>query len=511
MLCGLLPTPAGIAQELTSASIQLDGNNLFRVWSSNEYSAAQRVDRPNRLLSQVVEARYPVKISVQEDNNLPVIVINGNPLLTVTSRDTPEGLNNQEQAEIWRREIQTAIDRGRSEREPAYVRRMMLISALCLVATLFLQRIIGALARRMFLAKKRDKASEPRSEGYRFLLEAGLKTVQGVLWVAAATVISGFFPASRIAANRLVRATGETLASPVFPLGDRSYSVLDAIILLTLFILLFKFVGVVQGLLRNRVLQFTGFNAGGQEAIAFIVQFVLLFFGSLVLLQLWGLDLSSLTLFASVLGVGVGLGLQGITKNFISGMIIIFERPIQVGDFVEVGDLQGTVRRVNLRSTEVMTLDRVSIIVPNSEFLESRVINWSHGSPLSRLQIPVGVAYESDCKAVRSALIDACKDYSGILTDPAPRVYFTDFGDSSLCFSLLVWIDQPMRQYEIVSDLNFRIETILRNRNITIPFPQRDLHFKNDALQLVLPPELLSTLERLAAQRRDSPPERHTD
>ncbi len=501
-LVAWLPMPHASAQELTSASIELDGNQLFRVWSSNEYSAAQRVDRPNRLLSQVVQASYPVKISVQEDNNLPVIAINGKPLLTVTGRDTPEGLDKQEQAEIWRKEIQAAIDRGRKQRQPDYVRQMLLVALVCLMAAYFLQRVVGSLGRRILLTSRRNSSSEPRSEGHRFLVGAVVKIVQVTIWGAVVIVAAGFFPASRIATHRLMRAAGETLASPVLPLGDRSYSVLDAIILLTLFILLVKSVGVIQGVLRSRVLQFTGFNAGGQEAIAFIVQFVLLFLGSLVLLQLWGLDLSSLTLFASVLGVGVGLGLQGITKNFISGMIIIFERPIQVGDFVEVGDLQGTVRRLNLRSTEVVTLDRVSIIVPNSEFLESRVINWSHGSPVSRLQIPVGVAYESDCKAVRSALIDACKDYTGILAEPAPRVFFTGFGDSSLNFSLLVWIDQPMRQYEINSDLNFRIEAILRNRKITIPFPQRDLHLKNERLELALPAELLSSLERLSNQNR---------
>jgi small-conductance mechanosensitive channel len=173
-----------------------------------------------------------------------------------------------------------------------------------------------------------------------------------------------------------------------------------------------------------------------------------------------------------------------------------------VGDFVEVGDLQGTVRRVSLRSTEVVTLDRISIIVPNSEFLESRVVNWSHGSPVSRLQIPVGVAYGSDCTAVRKALIDACDDYQGILAKPTPRVFFSGFGDSSLNFTLLVWINQPMRQYDIRSDLNFRIEALLRLRGITIPFPQRDLHFKNDSLQLSLSPELASALQS-ALRRSD--------
>jgi small-conductance mechanosensitive channel len=268
-------------------------------------------------------------------------------------------------------------------------------------------------------------------------------------------------------------------------------------------------VGLLQAVLRGRVLRHTGISLGAQEAIVFLLRYGLLVLGSLVLLQLWGLDLSSLTLFAGVLGVGVGLGLQGITKNFVSGLVIMFERPIQVGDFVEIGDLEGTVKQVNLRSTEVVTLDAISIIVPNSEFLESRVVNWSHGSPISRLRLPVGVAYGSDPKAVRTALVEACGDHPDVLKQPPPRVFFTGFGESSLDFQLLAWISQPMRQYDIRSDLNFRIEAALRRHGITVPFPQRDLHLRAGALPIELPPELSQALLAWIGrgQRDGDPPE----
>jgi small-conductance mechanosensitive channel len=281
---------------------------------------------------------------------------------------------------------------------------------------------------------------------------------------------------------------------PLLPLGARSYSLLDVVILLALLLLLIRAVGLVLGLLRTRVLRYTGLSLGGQEAVAFLTRYGLLFFGALVLLQLWGLDLSSLTLFASVLGVGVGLGFQTISKNLLSGMVIIFERPIQVGDFVEIGDLQGTVQKLGLRSTVVETLDRIAIIVPNSEFLDSRVVNWSHGSPVSRLQVPVGVAYGSDTTAVREALIAACEGRRSVLRDPPPQVFFSGFGDSSLNFTLLVWTSEPRRQYEIKSDLNFRIEALLRQRGITVPFPQRDLHLSGESLELRLSPELEARL-----------------
>jgi small-conductance mechanosensitive channel len=152
------------------------------------------------------------------------------------------------------------------------------------------------------------------------------------------------------------------------------------------------------------------------------------------------------------------------------------------------------VKQVNLRSTEVVTLDAISIIVPNSEFLESRVVNWSHGSPISRLRLPVGVAYGSDPEAVRTALVEACGEHPDVLKQPPPRVFFTGFGDSSLDFQLLAWISQPMRQYDIRSDLNFRIEAALRHHGITIPFPQRDLHLRDGALPIELPQELSEAL-----------------
>ena len=135
--------------------------------------------------------------------------------------------------------------------------------------------------------------------------------------------------------------------------------------------------------------------------------------------------------------------------------------------------------------------------MPNAEFLESQVVNWSHGSPTSRLILPVGVAYGADCEAVRSALVEACDGYAGILQDPPPSVLFKGFGDSALEFHLLVWIQQPMRQYQIISDLNFRIEAVLHKHQITVPFPQRDVHLSGAKLQLEWPSELAVALSRL--------------
>ncbi|WP_259721372.1 mechanosensitive ion channel family protein [Synechococcus sp. CS-1328] len=495
--------------------VELDGRSLFRVWSSNEFSAEQRVEPVNRILQQAVLSRRPVQLTIRERNNLPVLSLDGQVLLTVTRRDAPDGLDPFTQAERWKAELEQAIEQGRRERQPDHVRRSLALAAGWLLLAWLGQLALGWLARNLAHRHREPASEDParlmRVEGLHFLMRSGVLALKIGLWIAAIALAAQPFPAARIGFHRVVTALSDSLASPFLPLGERSYSVLDVVVLLGLFVLLTRLVGVLQGLLRSRVLRYTGINVGAQEAVAFVVRYGLLFIGTLVLLQLWGLDLSSLTLFAGVLGVGVGLGLQGITKNFVSGLVIIFEQPIRVGDFVEIGDLQGTVQRVNLRSTEVLTLDRIAIIVPNSEFLESRVVNWSHGSTTSRLQVPLGVAYGSDPQEVRQALCEACADVDGILREPEPQVFFKGFGDNALNFKLLIWINQPLRQYEIISALNYRIEAVLRHYGITIPFPQRTLHLGEAALQLQLPPELSRALQERISEVEIKPGAPATD
>jgi hypothetical protein len=218
-----------------------------------------------------------------------------------------------------------------------------------------------------------------------------------------------------------------------------------------------------------------------------------------VLLQAVGVDISSLAIFLSVIGVGIGFGLQNIANNFISGLIIMVERPVQVGDFVKLGDLTGTVKRIGIRSTEISTLDRVTIIVPNSEFIDSKVINWSHGYPVSRLHIPLGVAYGSPIKLVRQAVFEAAKRHPKVLRYPKPQLWFEGFGDSSLDFTLLVWIREPRQQFRIKSDLYYLIEANFRRFNIEIPFPQRDLHIRPQDIATVA-----QTLTTRAGQAENS-------
>ncbi|EDY38155.1 MscS Mechanosensitive ion channel [Cyanobium sp. PCC 7001] len=510
LLIGLTPALAQGTATANPAPILLDGRTLFNLWPSRNLTAEQRSSTVNGRLEEAVASGRPVQVTVEEANNLPVLSLNGRTLVTVTERDVPEGLEAREQAEQWQSQLEAAIARARQERTPEHMVRMLPRMLAILLAALGLHLLLRRLWRRWcpeaLTPLPLPTEGERSDRSNRFLLRSALVLLQSLVWLGAAALVMDLFPLSRSLSAGVVEALRRWLSAPFLPLGSRSYSLQDVVVLVLLFIALAQAVGMLQSLLRRRVLRYTGMSEGGQEAVAFVARYGLLLVGTLVLLQLWGLDLTSLTLFASVLGVGVGLGLQGISKNFLSGLIIIFERPIQVGDFVEIGDLQGTVESLGLRSTKVTTLDRVTIIVPNSEFLESRVINWSHGSSVSRLQVPVGVAYGSDTTAVREALIAACKGNTAVLKSPQPRVYFSNFGDSSLNFTLLVWTREPRRQYEIVSDLNYRIEALLRERGITVPFPQRDLHLGDGSLRINLPPALEAGLQALLERQQN--PER---
>ncbi len=212
-------------------------------------------------------------------------------------------------------------------------------------------------------------------------------------------------------------------------------------------------------------------------------QYTVMAIAILISLTTVGLDLSALAVFAGVLGVGIGFGLQNIASNFISGIILLFERPIKVGDRVIIDDLIGDVEKISMRSTVIKTIHNEHVIVPNSYFLEEQVVNRSYGDPRMRLVVPVGVAYGTDADKVQRVLLQAAQEEQQangiVLLDPEPFVNFTAFGESSLDFELMVWIDNSNQVITTKSALNFRINRLFAEQDIEIPFPQRDLHIKS--------------------------------
>jgi small-conductance mechanosensitive channel len=254
---------------------------------------------------------------------------------------------------------------------------------------------------------------------------------------------------------------------------------------------LILFLGIGLGLLffvaarlhlwiAHRILARTRLDLGAREAIGTITRYVVLLIGFLVILQTAGINLSAITVLAGAVGIGVGFGLQTIASNFISGLIIMFERPIKVGDRIEVGGVHGKVTEIRARATTVLTNDNIAVIVPNSKFIAEDVVNWTHADDEVRFRIPVSVAYGSDARRVEQLLIEAAQRCPDVLADPPPGVRLTAFGDDGIEFELRVWsrslVDRPGK---LRSDVSFLIYEIFSEHGIEIPFPQRDLHIRS--------------------------------
>jgi small-conductance mechanosensitive channel len=239
---------------------------------------------------------------------------------------------------------------------------------------------------------------------------------------------------------------------------------------------------LLRGFFIQKLLKRTALDAGAQYSIARITGYVIIVFGFYLALNAVGLSLTSLAVVAGAIGIGIGFGLQNIIQNFISGIIILAERPIALGDRVEVGGVAGTISRINLRSTEIVSNDNITTIVPNSNFITNPVTNWSHGDPRVQIRVPIGVAYGTDIDKLKRLLTEVADENPDTLKDRT-TVYFISFGDSSLNFELGVWTQtmthSPRR---FISAVNFAIERKLRENNIEIPFPQRDLHLRSGFL-----------------------------
>lgn len=270
---------------------------------------------------------------------------------------------------------------------------------------------------------------------------------------------------------------------PLFKFGDNAVTAWMLFYFLLLVLFLFFGTAKLKKWFVHKLLARTSLDLGVRHAMGTIFRYVLMVIGFLIILQFVGVDLSGLTIVASALGVGVGFGLQNITNNFVSGIIILFERPIKIGDRIEVGSVTGDVVKISMRSTTIITNDNIAIIVPNSDFISSTVINWSHTDRNVRFNIPVGVSYKSNPETVKKILLEVAESNSGVLKSPAPDVLLSDYGDSSINFSLRVWTSEFITQPHVLkSQLYYEAFKKFKENGIEIPFPQRDLHVKNDSI-----------------------------
>lgn len=272
----------------------------------------------------------------------------------------------------------------------------------------------------------------------------------------------------------LVETTRQYLTIPLVKLGGSPVTLWTLMQLVLLIILLFYLSGKLRTVLVNKLL--IRMEPGARQATGSIVRYTVIAIGFVVIMQTSGIDLTALNVLAGAVGIGVGFGLQNIINNFISGLIILFERPIKVGDRIVVGNVEGDVVHIGGRSTTVITNDNISIIVPNSKFITEDVINWSHNDRRVRFRVPVAVAYGTDIDLVERLLLEVADGIPDVLKDPAPGIRLMEFGDSGLCFELRVWSTTLIhRKGVLISKLNTSICRKFAEQGIEIPYPRRDL------------------------------------
>ena len=333
-----------------------------------------------------------------------------------------------------------------------------------------------------------------------------LKTVGAILALLALTMAVRYLEQGHV--ERIFGAYGERAlklwTDPLLTLGGLQISPVFLLEAAVFLVALVFFSRAARSILQNRILSHTSIDPGLQYAMEAGTGYAVFVLGLIIGLQSVGINLSSLAFLTGIIGVGVGFGMQNIVSNFVSGLILLVERPVKVGDRVEVGDLTGDIVRIAARSTWVRTNDNVVIIVPNSDFIANRLTNWTANDRLVRIAVPLGTGYSSDPAEVRELLLEIAKTQPEILHDPAPDVIFQGFGDSSLNFELRVWTEECLRTPQVLkSNLYYAIFRVFSEHNIEIPFPQRDLHVRSIAAPIPLSVE--RRLWRGSGQARNNP------
>ena len=279
-----------------------------------------------------------------------------------------------------------------------------------------------------------------------------------------------------------VLGTISSYATDGIPMGDIRIIPTNIIAGIIAFVVLTAITGWVKVWIEKRWLRQITADRGARDALVTIVGYAGFTISLLVGLSIGGINITGLAVVAGALSVGIGFGLQSIANNFVSGIILLFERPIKSGDFISVGDVEGYVRKISIRATEIETLDNQDMLIPNAELVSGRVTNWVLHNPYGRLKLKIGVAYGSDVKKVISILQDIASSNNQVITDgraSPPKALFMGFGDSSLEFELRVRILDIKKRYDVLSELNLGVNDAFIKEDIEIPFPQRDIHIKD--------------------------------
>lgn len=275
-----------------------------------------------------------------------------------------------------------------------------------------------------------------------------------------------------------------------FTVGRFEISLANLVIGIFIFVVAIFISRFVRSFMERRMARHARLDPGIQYTVLRLIHYVVITVGVLFALKTaFSLDLTTLAVVFSALSIGIGFGLQFIAGDIASGFILLFERPVRVGDFITITGpdnklTEGRVQSINLRTTIVITNDHLAAIVPNSKLVNQNLINWSYGERRSRISIPIGVAYDSDVDLVTETLKRAAEGVEYVLEEPASKVQFLSFGDYSLNFRLLIWTNRPRRHAQIRSDINYRIQRLFTEAKIEIPFPRQDLSLRGGAVQI---------------------------
>ena len=335
------------------------------------------------------------------------------------------------------------------------------------IVFLILINLLGNLVRSILINKVLGKYIEDRKT----ILSIGNTTKYIILFFGLLIALTAIGIDKDSSLNFALSKTGE---DPLM-----LFELLRVIFLLVLLVFLS---GKLKTIFVKQVMSRYSDDIGVNQSIGTIFQYVAVLIGGLIIVQNT-IELGSLNVLAGALGVGIGFGLQNIANNFISGLIILFERPIKVGDRIEVGQVTGDIVRISSRATTVSTNDNISIIIPNAEFISKPVINWSHSGRNIRFHVPVGVAYKEDPAHIKSILLGIATKHPDVLQTPPPDVLFKEYGDNSLNFDLLVWTSTYINRPTVLkSQLYYLIFEKFKEHNVEIPFPQRDIHIKTGSV-----------------------------
>ncbi len=349
-----------------------------------------------------------------------------------------------------------------------------ILTAVCWTLHVLLSDLINGLDRGKFAWQRSLRESVGLSEGTRF---PGLTTLKVLL-------ILGLW-SGLVLLLMLLWGVPDTLFQQLYIAFQDGFQIAGLritpsriIVSLLIFALLLQVFSRVKEGLDKRWLPASKLDRGAREATVTMFGYLGFLVAFLIALASAGLDLSKLAIIAGALSVGIGFGLQNVVNNFVSGLILLFERPISTGDFVSVGDTEGHVRKISIRSTEIETMDRRSVIVPNSDLISGKVINWMRNDSFGRVKVDVGVAYGTDLKLVMELLRDIATSHPDVINNSVtkPSVYCTGFGDSSINFSIFAVVGNFTQRFQVMSDICLSIDKAFAQHDIEIPFPQRVVH-----------------------------------